>query len=110
MESIRVVRLEAVPRLDSPEQGQVGGAFVNVYTTAVTEAEALRVAYAEVAETGWQVVSLEESIEMDRALAERRPDALPYFEQALLDGIVLVFHQFPLGGKDETDEADTEGE
>ena len=100
MESIRVVRIEARPDLDSPEVGQVAGAFVNVYTTATSEKEALEIARAEIAQAGWVVIAVEDQHLLTHADAQASPDTLPYYEQALLDGVVLVFHTYSLGGEE----------
>jgi hypothetical protein len=102
MEEVRVVLLEARPSHESPEFNEVAGAFVNIYTTARSEAEALAIASSEIAEAGWLIVAVEDQYSLTRAEAQAAPDSLPYFEQALLDGIVLVFHNYPHGGEDPT--------
>ena len=91
---MRVVILEARPSLDSADFGQIAGAFVNIYTTATSEAEALAIASSEIAEAGWLIISVEDACLLTRADAQAAPDSLPYFEQALLDGVVLVFHNY----------------
>ena len=100
MEEVRVVRLEARPSLTSAEFERVAGAFVNIYTTARSEAEALAIASAEIAEAGWLIISVEDQYSLTRAEAQAAPDSLPYYEQALLDGVVLVFHKYPHGGEE----------
>jgi hypothetical protein len=100
MEEVRVVRLEARPSLTSAEFEHVAGAFVNIYTTARSEAEALAIAGAEIAEAGWLIISVEDQYSLTRAEAQATPDLLPYYEQALLDGVALVFHNYPHGGEE----------
>jgi hypothetical protein len=102
MEEVRVVLLEARPSHEAPEFKEVAGAFVNIYTTATSEAEALSIASSEMADAGWIIVAVENQYSLTRAEAQAAPDSLPYFEQALLDGIVLVFHNYPHGGEDPT--------
>ena len=102
MEEVRAVLLEARPSHESPEFKEVAGAFVNIYVTARLEAEALAIASSEIAEAGWLIVAVEDQYSLTRAEAQAAPDLLPYFQQALLDGIVLVFHNYPHGGEDPT--------
>ena len=100
MEGIYVITLEARPQPDSAEAAEVAGAYVNVYTTARTEEAALEVAGTEIREAGWTVVAVDRANWVTRAEVEESPDALPYFEQALLDGVVLVFHTYAHRGEE----------
>jgi hypothetical protein len=100
MEEIRVVMLEARPLPDSPDFGEVAGAFVNVYCTADTDATALNLASSEITQQGWVVLSVEGQHVMSRSEAQSSPDTLAYYEQTLIDGVVLVFHNFPHGGEE----------
>lgn len=71
------------------------GAFINVYTTATSEQLAREVALREVAEAGWHCVNVEKVAwhTEDRYLTDET--GKEYFHQALIDGIVLVSHEFP---------------
>ena len=100
MEEVRVVLLEARPSRESPKFKEVAGAFVKIYTTARSEAEAPAIASSEMAEAGWLVVSVDDQYSLTREEAQAAPDSLPYFEQALLDGTVLVFNNYPHGGEE----------
>ncbi|MGQ4661624.1 hypothetical protein [Lysobacter sp. F6437] len=100
MESIRVVQIAARPGLDSPDVEEVAGAFVNVYTTATSQEKALEIASAEIVQAGWIVLSVEDEHLLTHAEAQASPEALPYYEQALLDGVVLVFHSYSHGGEE----------
>ena len=100
MEEVRVVSLEARPLLGSAEFEQVAGAFVNIYTTAKSTEEALAIADSEMAEVGWIIIAVEDEYLLTRVTAQATPASLPYYEQALLDGVVLVFHNYPHGGEE----------
>ncbi|KAB8196218.1 hypothetical protein FKV24_004535 [Lysobacter maris] len=77
----------------------MAGGFVNVYSTAHSEEEALRIASAEVSEAGWDVLAVEDSFLLSREQAATTPESLEYFEQTLLDGVVVVFHTYPHDGE-----------
>jgi len=94
MERVRVVMVDALPQPGTPAFAKCGGAWINVYTTEQSEEGALVVAAREVAEAGWQVRAIEETRLVTREDFEESPDGLQYFEQALLDGIVVVLHTY----------------
>jgi len=96
METVRLVMVDALPRPGTPAFAEYGGATINVYTTELSEQDAVALAAREVAEAGWQTRALEETYLLTRAdLAEATPEGVAYFEQALLDGVVLVIHTYP---------------
>ena len=100
MQDVRVVRVEARPNPDSPEFDEVGGAFVMIYTTADSESGALAVASSEIAEAGWSILTVEDEYVLTQDEAQDIPEVFPYYEQAVVDGIVLVFHTYPHGGEE----------
>ena len=71
-----------------------------VYTTAASDAEALSIAGSEMADADWIVISVEAQYRLTRAAALEAPGSLEFYEQALLDGVVLVFHEYPHGGEE----------
>lgn len=88
--------VDALPQPNTPAFAQCGGATINVYTTGLSEQAALDVAAREVAEAGWQLQAVEETYVLTRSdLAEATPEGVAYFEQALLDGVVVVIHTYP---------------
>ena len=97
MEGLYVVTVEASP-LPGPDFESTGGAYINVFTTASTEAEALGIASREVAEAGWRFDSVDQVVWVTRANYTDDTTGLEYFEQALIDGIVLVIHSYPPDG------------
>lgn len=100
MEDIYVVSLEARPAADSPEFSQIAGAFVNVYAKTDSGSEALRIAGVEIAAAQWIILAMEEHYLLSRDEANGSPEVLSYYEQALMDGVVLVFHNYPHGGEE----------
>ena len=96
METVRLVIVDALPRPGTPAFVAYGGATINVYTTELAEQPALALATREVTEAGWQLHAVDETYLVTRAdLAEATPEGVAYFEQALLDGVVVVIHTYP---------------
>ena len=95
MRKIFVVQIEASPDGVAQSPEEFGGAFINVYTTELNIRNAIEIAEKEAAEAGWRVertVSAHLAAEEDFAGEESGRE---YFEQALLDGTVVVVHMFP---------------
>jgi hypothetical protein len=72
-------------------------AFANVWVEATSEQQALAVASGEVQDAGWLIESLESVHPNVREDYADDDSGLEYFEQALIDGIVLVFHTWQEG-------------
>ena len=68
------------------------GAVVNAWVVAPTEQQALAIAARDVQAAGWKIETLEAVFPVTRADYGEEASGLEYFEQALVDGIVLVFH------------------
>ena len=92
-----VVSVEASPLAGTNPSSEFGGAYINVYTTSPTETEALTVAAAEVREAGWEIDAVEEIQWVTREDLAGSPEGLRSFEQALVDGVVVVVHTYPPG-------------
>ena len=92
---MQVVTFEAKQRPDFPHDEQIGGAFVNCYLKGRTSKQAYIDAIACIEESGWDILRFEDQSEIDSASFEKPDDALKYYEQALIDGEVLVFHAYP---------------
>jgi hypothetical protein len=98
MTGVYVVSARAVP--SAPEaSAEPLGAYINVYTTAATEAEARGVALREIFEAGWHCECVEGVSWHTREDYSGDTSGREYFEQALIDGVVLVMHTFPLNAR-----------
>ena len=93
MDGLFIVTVEAQP-LPGPNFESYGGAFINIFATVSTEAEALEVATREVAEAGWRFGSIDRVVWVTREDYVEDPTGLKYFEQALIDGVVVVIHTY----------------
>ena len=87
--------VDALPLPGTDAFGEYGGATINVYSTELSQDAALAIAAREVADAGWQIQSVEDTFLLTRQDLAEAPDGLQYFEQALIDGIVLVIHTYP---------------
>ena len=71
--------------------------MINCWVNEPTEKLAESAARAEIESAGWDIVDCEESSRIDRE-DYLESESLPYFDQALTDGVVLVIHSWPVGG------------
>lgn len=85
--------MDARPLPESPDYALAGGAFVVCYLRPQLADDPLQHAAAYVRAQDWQVVAVED----EPALLDREdaPD-VDYFDQALADDEVYVFHQWPI--------------
>lgn len=94
MDGLYVVTIEALPLPGSPAAKAYGGAYINVYAKELSESAALETASREVAEAGWRSQSVEKVVLVTREDFVDDSEGLAYFEQAQVDGIVVVVHTF----------------
>ena len=95
MDGLYLVTIEALPLPGSEESESYGGAYINVYTKDQSEADALATAGREVTEAGWVSRSVENIEFVTREDFAEEDDGIEYFDQALVDGIVVVVHTYP---------------
>lgn len=97
METVRLVKVDASPQPGTSAFAEYGGATINVYTTELAEPAAIALATREVTQAGWQLQAIEQTYLLNRAdMTDATPEGVAYFEQALLDGVVLVIHTYPV--------------
>jgi hypothetical protein len=97
MSSVYVVKAHCVSA-DPDTSPDADGAYVNVYTTAPSEHQAESTAVSELTASGWRCLKIIGIERHTRRDYEGDSDGLEYFEQALLDGTVLVAHTYPRKG------------
>jgi len=95
--SLYVVRYEVEPVPGTENFEQFSGALVNVWTEAASEQQAISIAAREVQAAGWSIAALEAVHPTSRADYNEDSSGLAYFEQALVDGLVLAFHTWQEG-------------
>ena len=95
MDGIYVVTVEASPIPGYERFFEFGVAYINVYTTSKTEADAIAVATVEVREASWQLDTIDDVNFATCGDFDDLESGLEYFEQALIDGVVVVVYTFP---------------
>lgn len=103
----------AVPTPDAKEFHDSGGAYVNCWirsdgSSDRHQAEAR--AKDLIHEYGWSVEALEEGAIVNSESYDRDDEDREFFEQALVEGEVLVFNTWPRGDEDDEDDEDEEEE
>jgi len=84
------------PKAGSESFESYGGAYINCWIDAGSEAQAEERSSTGISQAGWLVESLEYSSVVTREAYADDDVGLQYFEQALIDKEVYVFHTWPL--------------
>ena len=95
MRGVYVLTIRAVSS-DASASMEAKGAYINVYASVPSEAEAKNLALKEVAAAGWRCLNVDGASLHTREDYATDSSGLGYFEQALVDGVVLVVHTHPL--------------
>ena len=68
-----------------------------------TQIQAEAVAQDWIGDEDWRVTGVEVAMLVTREMQAEQPDRMEYFEQAEIDGEVLVFHTWPVGAPEDND-------
>jgi hypothetical protein len=99
----------ANPTPEAKEFHESGGAYVSCWIQSGDRSVAEQRARDLIHEYGWSVESLEEGAIVTSADYDRDDEDREFYEQALVEGEVLVFNTWPRGEEDgEEDEEDTD--
>jgi hypothetical protein len=85
----------AVPQPHRSKSNGFGGAFIGCWINRPTLSEADRIAREWIASEEWQVSNREEAYPVDRSMYGDDNASLKYYEQAIIDREVFVFHTYP---------------
>jgi hypothetical protein len=96
MKKLFVIKITARPRENTPAFREFGGAHVVAWIDAPSEHLALERAQREVRESGWMVERVDAVALLQRSDYEEDDPSVEYFDQALIDKEVLVFHAWPV--------------
>lgn len=99
----------AVPTSDAKEFWEAGGAYVNCWIQGDDREDAERRASDLIHEYGWAVEALEEGAIVTGADYGPDDEDREFYEQALVEGEVLVFNTWPRG-EEEDDDGEEEDE
>ena len=92
-----VVTVNALPGQGVSELSDYGGASVNCWVLVASAEEAVVRSKAAVREARWVPESIESVSVVSSGDYSGDHTGRQYFEQALVDGIVVVFHTWPHG-------------
>jgi hypothetical protein len=79
----------------------VDGAFVSCWVDEPTADLAEHLARSRIEAAGWDPFQVDERRPVEREEYLQKPESLALFDQASIDGWVLTFHQWPIGGDPE---------
>ena len=86
---------EATPRRSAKADSAAGGAFVACWIERPTRRRAVADARTLIEAQGWIVGKPDEAYEVDESTYPPGKNGREYFQQALIDKQVLVFHVYP---------------
>ena len=98
----------AVPTPDAQEFHDAGGAYVSCWIQGRERDAAERRARELIQDYGWSVEGLEEGAIVSSADYGTDDEDREFYEQALVEGEVLVFNTWPRGADDDEDDEDEE--
>jgi hypothetical protein len=99
------------PTPNAEEFAEFEGAYVNCWIrNDDNRDEAQARAIELIREYGWSVEALEDSGTVSSEDYQEGDEDREFYEQALVEGEVLVFNTWPRGEEDEDDEEETEAE
>jgi hypothetical protein len=87
-----VVTVRVTPAPGNERNARHAGALAVVFTTAKSEADAIKIAGRETVDAGWLWETLESIGRVTRASHDEGKSGLEHFEQVLLDDVVVVLH------------------
>lgn len=98
--TLLAVTIDARPQPDSPEFATYAGAIAVVYLDCGDEGEAVSRATQAVREQGWEPVSVDAVMPVQRADIESNEVALECFDGAIANGVATAFFGYPHGPDD----------
>ena len=95
------ITFEVTPKPSHSRYGEVDGAYASCWVNEPTAAIAESVAREGIGRVEWDVVELDEVREVVREEYVEQPEGLELYDQASLDGLVITFHTWPVGGDED---------
>jgi hypothetical protein len=98
----------ATPTPEAKEFSDTGGAYVNCWIQGQERTEAERRAAELIEDYGWSIEALEETATVSGDDYAPEDEDREFYEQALMEGEVLVFNTWPRGEDDDVDDEEDE--
>lgn len=84
------------PSLDNIQDNKYGGAYASCWIEAKNERQAMKIAENKIVQNHWIVFELDECFKAEKANYTKGSNQLEFYEQALMDKLVLTFHTYPI--------------
>jgi len=84
------------PRPDLEDADDIGGAYVSCWIEADSIKQAEQIAKQEIGDLRWDILEKEDAFEITEDYYDKDSDGYEYYEQALIDELVIVFHTYPM--------------
>jgi hypothetical protein len=84
------------PRPDLEDADDVGGAYVSCWIEADSLKQAEQIAKQEIGDLRWDILEKDDSFEIDPKTYTPDSDGFEFYQQALIDKIVLRIHTYPI--------------
>jgi hypothetical protein len=89
------ITYHAKPNKTSKDYDNLGGAHINCWIEEKSSKNADLIARREIEFIDWSVKSIDEIVEVNIDSYTENDSKKEFFEQALIDKIVLLFHTYP---------------
>ncbi len=90
-----------VPCEKNPRKNEIGGAYVVSYVNHTDAKIAVQMATIDEIDDSWAIQDFEGIKEIERNQYKEDDPNLQYFDQALVDSVVSVFHTYPIEDKEQ---------
>jgi hypothetical protein len=94
---------EVHPKPENPVYGEVDGAFAAAFVNDSSLGQAEIAARKFIDEAGWDIEGLDDSHRVALESLTRDHPGYAKVQQAMVDGIVVTFHEWPVGADDADD-------
>ena len=83
------------PRPNLEDANNIGGAYVSCWIEANVITEAEQIAIKKIDGLKWNIIEKEDSFELEPGHYVSDADGFEFYQQALIDKLVLRFHVYP---------------
>ena len=95
------ITIEVTPKPSHSRYGEVDGAFAACWVNEPTARLAESTAREGIEDADWDIVELDQLREIVREEYLNHPEGLELYDQASLDGLVITFNTWPVGGDED---------
>ena len=93
--TIFYIQYESIPTEESKDYKDIGGTVINCWVKATSVEAAKAMAESAINQNHWKALNLEESFSVNEEYYEEDDESLEFYQQAVIDGEVYVYHSWP---------------